>query len=219
MLSANLPLSEFSLGKPLGFRQCPGLLPSAGKKWNGSRLPCQAHQGFASRLVYFLILRTASPPPSFLQFCASLIGTVGLPDESTIYTPTTPHLLLSLPRPSSPCLCAVISKPTKVACEERSHSAHLPGTCFLERTRACWVASLESDAAPCLPDPSLEMVLGEPDTGSQPPPTSPAFVSGRNKITLGKVQPPHLSPPPGLGYSFPIHLSLPEVGAIARESR
>lgn len=47
-------------------------------------------------------------PPSFLQFfCASLTGTIGLPDESTVYTPTT--LLLSLPHPSSPCLCASVT--------------------------------------------------------------------------------------------------------------
>lgn len=171
-------------------------------EWQPATLPGPSGLCFNTGLLSYLM---NSFPPSFLQFCASLIGTIGLPDESTVYTPTA--LLLSLPRPSSPCLCASVT-PTKVVCEERSHSAHLPGTCFPERTRACWVASLESDVAPCLPDPSLEMVLGEPDTGSQPP-ISPAFVSGRNKITLGKVQPPHLSPPPGLGYSFPVHLSLP----------
>lgn len=131
--------------------------------------------------------------------------------------PQTP--LLSLPRPSSPCLCASLTPLSSfqnqqkwLVKREATHPVFLALASLRERpclTRACWVASFESDVAPCLPDPSLEMVLGEPDTRSQSP-HHPAFVSGRNKITLGKVQPsPPLPPNPGLGYSFPIHSPLP----------
>lgn len=136
-----------------------------------------------------------------------------------------------LPCSSGPCLHAsvtqllrtpaVISEPTKVASEERSHSPHLPGTCFLERercclARACWVASFESDVAPCLPAPALEMVFGEPDTRFQPPSPQPLLVGE----TRSSGKDPAAPAPQGLVTAFPFTAPwTPEVGAIARESQ
>lgn len=140
---------------------------------------------------------------------------------------------LSLPRPSSPCLCASLTPLSSfqnqqkwLVKREATHPIFLALASLRERpclTRACWVASFESDVAPCLPDPSLEMVLGEPDTGSQPP-TPPSFVSGEIRSPWERSSHPLSSPPlhpRGLvtAFLFTAPSLPPEVGAIARESR